>query len=169
MKKDQKFGGNYLYKDVVKPNTDFGKFIDREGNVGDHKFIKLTFDDKVIKHAEGSRTVICKISCHIDFNIPFYWENGLTRDAYFNAKGIAICSDNDEFDINKGKAIASAKAEIEAYKIAKDMLATIQHQMEEFAKCVTTPMEKFCGYIEKNVEFIDKVVDGKIVIKIKQD
>jgi len=169
-KKNNGFGGNFLYTESVRPNKNYGKFIKKDGEtIGDHKFIKLNFVERNFHHSENSNTVVCKLSCKLNFNIPRYWENTLTEWTEFDVKGISICSEGDEFDLDKGIAIASAKAEIEAYKVAKNMLNVIKQQMAEFSKCLETPIEKFDKYVANNIGFINKVVDGRIEIKPKYE
>lgn len=169
-KKNNGFGGNFLYIKSVRPNKNYGKFIKRDGKtIGDHKFIKLIFVERSFHYSESLNTIVCKLSCKLNFNIPQYWKNLLTEWTEFDVTGIAICSKEDKFDINKGIAIASAKAEIEAYKVAKNMLKVIKKQMAEFSKCLETPIEKFDKYVTNNIDFINKVVDGEIEIKSKQE
>jgi hypothetical protein len=169
-KKTTNFGGNFLYTKTVRPNKNYGKFVKKDGEtIGDHKFIKLDFMEKSFHFSEDSNIVVCKLSCRIKFNIPQYWENTLTEWTEFDVKGIAICSEDDKFNLDKGIAIASAKAEIEAYNVAKRMLKVIKQQMDEFSRCLETPIENFKRYATNNIEFINKVVDGKIKIKPKHE
>lgn len=167
-KKDNKFGGNYLYTNTVRPNKDYGVFVGRDGEYGVHKFVKISFDEKEIKHSEGSRAVVCILSCRLMLNIPSYWRNDLTEWTEFEARGIAKCSKDDDFDLNKGIAIASAKAEIDAYRIAKRMCRTIKKQMTEMANSMSIPIQKFSSYTDKNLYFIDQVVEDKINLKPKE-
>ena len=87
--------------------------------------------------------------------------NALTEQAYFHVVGVAVCSE-DKFDLGKGKLIAQAKAENEAYKVGKNMLATIQQQLFNFAQALYTPIEQLDNYKLHNDKFIGKVIDGEI-------
>jgi len=101
----------------------------------------------------------------IKFDIPFYWENVLTENAYFTVVGVAVCSDDDEFDIRKGKLIAQAKAENEAYKVAGNMLAELKKQLNNFAQALDYPIASLKEYQLRNNNFIDNVIDDVIVPK----
>ena len=89
-------------------------------------------------------------------------KNSLTECTYFTVVGVAVCSDDDKFDFGKGKLIAQAKAENEAYKVANNMLAALKQQLSNFAKALDTPMAALEEYQSHNDKFIDKVIDGEI-------
>ena len=161
MKTNEKFANNLLYNEVKK-NENYGMFKAADGTLRPHKFVKVIFTGKKTSHKEGSKNVVCTIDCMIKFDIPFYWENMLTKRAYFTVVGVAVCSDDDKFDLGKGKLIAQAKAENEAYKVANNMLAALIQQLINFAQALDIPMAALEEYQSHNDKFIDKVIDGEI-------
>ena len=161
MKINEKFANNPIYNEVKK-NENYGMFKAADGTLRPHKFVKVIFTDKKTSHKEGSKNVVCTIDGMIKFDIPFYWENMLTKRAYFTVVGVAVCSDNDKFDLGKGKMIAQAKAENEAYKVAGNMLAELKKQLNNFAQALDNPISSLEEYRSHNDKFIDKVFDGEI-------
>ena len=161
MKINEKFANNPTYN-KVKNNENYGMFKSSDGTLRPHKFVKVNFIKKKTSHKEGSKNVVCTIDCIIKFDIPFYWENMLTKRAYFTVVGVAVCSDDDKFDLGKGKLIAQAKAENEAYKVAGNMLAELKRQLNNFAQALDHPIASLDEYQLHNDKFIDKVIDGEI-------
>ena len=136
-----------------------------DGTLRPHKFVKVIFTGKKTSHKEGSKNVVCTLDCMIKFNIPVYWKNELTDCAYFTVVGVAVCSDDDKFDLGKGKMIAQAKAENAAYKVAGNMLAELKKQLNNFATALDHPIASLSEYQLYNDNFIDKVIDGSIAPK----
>ena len=161
MKTNEKFANNPIY-DAVKNNENYGMFKAADGTLRPHKFVKVIFTGKKTSHKEGSKNVVCTIDGMIKFDIPFYWENMLTKRAYFTVVGVAVCSDDDKFDLEKGKMIAQAKAENKAYKVAGKMLAELKRQLNNFAQALDNPISSLEEYKSHNDKFIDKVIDGEI-------
>ena len=161
MKINEKFANNPIYNEVKK-NENYGMFKAADGTLRPHKFVKVIFTDKKTSHKEGSKNVVCKINGVIKFNIPVYWMNKLTNYAYFTVVGVAVCSDDDKFDLGKGKMIAQAKAENKAYKVAGKMLAELKRQLNNFAQALDHPIASLDEYQLYNDKFIDKVIDGEI-------
>ena len=164
MKINEKFANNQLYN-KVKKNENYGMFKAADGTLRPHKFVKVNFIEKRTFHKEGSKNVVCTIDCMIKFDIPFYWENALTDRAYFTVVGVAVCSDDDKFDLGKGKMIANANAENEAYRVAGNMLAELKKQLNNFAQALDQPINSLKDYQSHNDKFINKVIDGVIVPK----
>ena len=164
MKINEKFANNPIYNEVKK-NENYGMFKDADGTLRPHKFVKVKFINKKTSHKEGSKNVVCKIDCMIDFDIPFYWENSLTGCTHFTVVGVAVCSDDDKFDLGKGKLIAQVKAENEAYKVAGNMLAELKKQLNNFAQALDQPIASLEEYKSHNDKFIDNVIDGVIAPK----
>lgn len=164
---NEKFANNPIYK-KVKKNENYGMFKSADGTLRPHKFVKVNFIDKKTSHKEGSKNVVCTIDCAIKFDIPFYWENRLTECAYFTVVGVAVCSDDDKFDLGKGQLIAQAKAENEAYRVAGNMLTELKKQLNNFAQALDQPITSLENYKSHNDKFIDNVLsmaDGVIVPK----
>ena len=164
MKINKKFANNPIYNEVKK-NENYGMFKSADGTLRPHKFVKVNFIEKKTSHKEGSKNVVCTIDCMIKFDIPFYWENTLTQCANFTVVGVAVCSDDDKFDLRKGKLIAQAKAENEAYKVAGNMLAELKKQLNNFAQALDHPIASLEEYKSHNDKFIDNVIDGVIAPK----
>lgn len=164
MKINEKFANNPIYNEVKK-NENYGMFKAADGTLRPRKFVKVNFIEKKTSHKEGSKNVVCTIDCMIKFDIPFYWENILTDRADFTVVGVAVCSDDDKFDLGKGTLIAQAKAENEAYKVAGNMLAELKKQLNNFAQALDQPIASLEEYKSHNDKFIDKVIDGVIVPK----
>lgn len=166
MKKNPSFGGNAIYAKLEnsKRESYISGYVDRNGVTRNHKVAKVVFEDKIITHKEGSKNVTCKVSCYIHFDIPTEWKALLTLDNYtrFTAIGVAKCADDDTFDFGKGKLIAQAKAENNAYKIAKRMINTLRQQLQAFNYSLAYPTALLDTYTEHNEKFIKKVVDGEI-------
>ena len=161
MKTNEKFANNPIY-DAVKNNENYGMFKAADGTLRPHKFVKVIFTGKKTSHKEGSKNVVCKINGVIKFNIPVYWKNKLTNYADFTVVGVAVCSDDDKFDLGKGKLIAQAKAENKAYKVAGNMLAELKKQLNNFAQALDHPIASLSEYQLYNDKFIDRVIDGEI-------
>lgn len=164
MKTNEKFANNQIYNNVKK-NENYGMFKSADGTLLPHKFVKVDFIEKKTTHKEGSKNVVCKIDCVIKFDIPLYWENDMTESAYFTVVGVAVCSDDDKFDLGKGKLIAQAKAENEAYRVAGNMLAELKKQLNNFAQALDQPISSLEEYKSHNDKFIEKVIDGAITPK----
>ena len=164
MKINEKFANNQIYNEVKK-NENYSLFKDADGILRSHKFVKVNFIEKKTSHKEGSKNVVCTIDCVIKFDIPFYWENRLTECAYFTVVGVAVCSDEDKFDLGKGQLIAQTKAENEAYKVAGNMLTELKKQLNNFAQALDYPIASLKEYQLRNNNFIDNVIDDVIVPK----
>ena len=164
MKINEKFANNPTYN-KVKSNENYGMFKYSDRTLRPHKFVKVNFIEKKTSHKKGSKNVVCKIDCTINFDIPFYWENSLTKFVYFTVVGVAVCSDDDKFDLGKGKLIAQAKAENEAYKVAGNMLAELKRQLNNFAQALDNPISSLEEYKSHNDKFIEDVIDNVIVPK----
>ena len=158
-----RFADNVLFNNGIKSQKHLLGGTDKNGNYVLPKFVTLTFRNKNTYHKEGTNGVVCQIDCYLNFDLPDYlsWAD-LFNDTRFTVKEVALCSDDDEFDYEKGKLIAQAKAEKEAYRVAKAMCQTIQDQLATIAEALNSPIAKFDEYAEHNDKFIDKVLDGEI-------
>lgn len=58
-----------------------------------------------------NNTVICRI----EYKVKFQKAKGYGTDLSYTSEGKATCKKGEKFDFNKGKKIALAKAEINAY------------------------------------------------------
>jgi hypothetical protein len=164
MKKiNNQFATNVLYP-TVKKNRKFGEFTDKNGVRRFHKFVKVTFVNKHTSHKDGSPNVVCTLDCMLTFDLPDYMINALmyAPETNFQVVGVAVCSSEDDFNLEKGKLIAQAKAENEAYRVAGNMLATLKNQIDNLSEALNKPMDDLVEYRKHNETFIDKVIDGEI-------
>lgn len=88
------------------------------------KVAKLVFDDKVMFHQNNSDCVTVKVAAHLEF-LNNSVLNYLPECCYFSTVGVATCSPDDKFDLNKGYKIASSRAENEAYNVASQRVHKI--------------------------------------------
>ena len=163
-----RFADNTVYPFVK--NLDY---LNKKNKNDDHvlpKFARLTFEEKKIHYKDGAKGVACTIHCCLHFELPEYLNCELLNNFYccgqhFNVTGVAYCSKDDEFKLERGRLIAQAKAENEAYRIAKAMCVVALEQLSNVCKALERSIPNFDTYAEHNKEFIDKVADGKIKIK----
>ena len=156
-KSKKQYADNFYYP-FVNPNITYGFYKTSEGDIRKSKFIKLSFQRKDIYHAENSKSVVCKLKCYLSFNVPDFMVTEMMKFTSFEVTGVAICSDDDTFDLNKGKLIASAKAENEAYRVARNMLKTMLQQYENFLIGVRSQLDMFESFSKHNNDFIERVV-----------
>ena len=160
-----RFADNDVYPFVKKLD-----YLNKKNDNDQHvlpKFAKLTFLDREIHHKDGNtKGVACTMSCRLTFDLPDYLDCELFNNFYrcgqhFNVTGVAYCADDDSFDLNKGRLIAQAKAENEAYRVAKAMCTVAIEQLDNVVKALQRSVPNFEKYIEHNNTFIEKVADDK--------
>jgi hypothetical protein len=164
-----RFADNDLY-----PTLNGLDYLNRKNEYDEHvlpKFARLTFGEKKIHYKPGTcKGVACTIHCVLHFDLPDYLNCEMLNNFYeggqhFNVTGVSHCADEDPFDLTKGVLIAQAKAENEAYKVAKAMCVTAMKTLDNVVKAFQRSIPDFDRYVEHNKEFIEKVVDDKIKIK----
>ena len=85
----------------------------------------------------------------------------VTAVCYFNsilgevkATGYAVCGDNDTFNKAKGRKLARARAELNAYAIYRERLYNYQcNLMEKFQNT----SDKLFDYIEHQIDYINDI------------
>ena len=96
--------------------------------------VKLSFGDfepRFFINKENG-TVVCKLDCELRLpmlQLPYIEDDAPYRynfTKYIKATGIATCSKDDVFDENRGKRIALARAENDAYNFSKKYLKDYQ-------------------------------------------
>ena len=140
--------------DLINPKVD-------NFNVG--KPFKLKFSNKQCNRVKNSNTVICTMNAIMYWNIPAgFWCDCMMsqEDVQFNVKGVAICNENDEFDYKTGCAIATTRAENEAYKEAFRRLSLLMTQFDRISLCCADNMRKMNKYFEHNEEHLKYVIDN---------
>lgn len=75
------------------------------------------------------------------------------------AKGVAKCSKNDDFDVNRGMHIALAKAEMKAYRGAKDYLNECAGTIVAMAKMANDFFAKADYFLKHNKEHVEVLSD----------
>lgn len=75
------------------------------------------------------------------------------------AIGIATCSPDDEFDANRGKRIALAKAENEAYNLAKKYLSAYLKFLKDDINAIENFYDKAGRAVKHNKEYIQGLSD----------
>lgn len=133
--------------------------------------IKLIVDETKFYINEEKRTVACKMSGYVNFPYhndgcnPFYTFNHIVDTVVATAK----CHPDDDFDIEKGKRIARARAESKLYsKICKGGMRETMRYVFEFEAAHRDFLDKAAGVIVNNGNYIDKILgkeenDKKIV------
>lgn len=87
------------------------------------------------------------------FDIFSWGENSIT------VTGKAVCSINDNFNEEIGKAVARAKAESNAYKIAAKMIHSRIILLDKVLDAAERFAEKAKKVVDHNASFINKVTD----------
>lgn len=75
------------------------------------------------------------------------------------AKGVAKCSEKDDFDANRGMHIALAKAEMKAYRAAKEYLNECTGTVMTMAKMANDFFAKADYFLKHNEEHVEVLSD----------
>lgn len=121
------------------------------------KNFKLSFnkDKTTFLIDENKKNVHCRMECfikcpHSEYGVNLYYKP-------FVVISVAKCSGNDKFDIDRGKRIAMAKAENNAYKRATKLLNEDYKHLVFITDAMRNFSEKAVGQIEHNEDYIDSV------------
>lgn len=125
---------------------------------------KLSFfkEDTEFYVNEKKKTVACTIvgllntPCEFHFrdDVPFVIES-----ERFTATGVAKCSDDDVFDVERGKRIALAKAENKVYRKASCYLFRLQKHLCFLGSGIDKFLSKSFNQCSHNDEFIQIISD----------
>ena len=117
---------------------------------------KLSFDKTQIKFFvnEKKRTVTCTIVAEL--LTPFDTWNTIPN-TYINGVGVAKCCEEDTFDVERGKRIAMAKAENNAYKKSVNYLEPFTKELLNTIYEIGTYAEKAGEYLAHNEDYIESV------------
>ena len=121
---------------------------------------KLTFykDGAQFFINEEKRIVVCKVSAEI--NVPWDYESVVSIPwKKFEGEGIAKCSPEDVFDIERGKRIALAKAENQAYLNATRYLHNVHIQLEFFINRIDRFKDKALRHCVHNEDYMNSIHD----------
>ena len=118
--------------------------------------IKIKFDEPEFFVNEEKKTVACKLRGAINMPEGTYrvWED------FFNILATAECSPEDEFDIEKGKRIALAKAENKIFKRARRSLQYLKNDLEYTVNLIAGYEINSQSYIDHNEEYIKTIGNG---------
>ena len=107
---------------------------------------------------EENKTVVCKM-CGIiipphskDYNAPI---NLLMEEV--EGVGTAKCCNEDVFDVERGKRIAMARAENNAYKNALKRLREINDHVILYLKAILNFEKKAIGQCTHNIDYIESI------------
>jgi hypothetical protein len=121
-------------------------------------YFKLSFDkeDTCFYVNTKKRTVTCKVACRLE--VPFSWESPVEIGGrYMNIVATAKCCKGDEFDVERGKRIALAKAENKAYRQAASYLFDQLKHLLFFQNGIRVFLEKADKQCEHNDNYIDMI------------
>lgn len=139
--------------------------------------IKLSFDkDRTqffVNEKKGIVTCVIEayLRCPFAFDSKFVWGN---FDRTFEGFGMARCQDGDEFDVEKGKRIALAKAENNAYRLANSYLCDMIKEFAFYQASILKFQDKAFRHDVHNTDYIESLHNPDhpmykpIVTKIKQ-
>ena len=106
---------------------------------------------------EKKRTVVCILEGFLKTPTP-YFEGGVWIDSnYFKVVGVAKCSPEDTFDVERGKRIAMAKAENLVYLEALKYLEPYMKNMEDALMAATAFSDKVYRTCAHNEEYIARL------------
>ena len=126
----------------------------------DRTDIKLSFDKNLIKFYVDYKNEI--IICTVEATLFAPWSN--ESPVYFSnksfiGKGIAKCHKDDIFDIERGKRIALAKAENDAYYKASTYVFKEIEKIYDYVKRMEIFLKKSDNCNEHNLSYIESVSD----------
>lgn len=107
--------------------------------------VKLSMISFFYKENESKKAVTCIVKAKS--RIGAYVRN-------ITAVGVAKCDDKDTYDVEKGKRVARAKAELEAYLQHKKHLYDNLKFLKQVQDTLVYQHEKTQGYIEHQKEYI---------------
>ena len=121
--------------------------------------IKITFNTEPVFYInEEKKTVACRMSGTIVGPKSTYWgEPNFVCNSDISACGVAKCTENDVFDVNRGKRIALAKAENKIYLTALKRLEYSANSMRFLLETLDNFSEKVYGCCAHNEDYIESL------------
>lgn len=116
--------------------------------------IKLRVLSTSYKENEAKKTVTAIIHAVSVFNLTNQSYYGLTSKKSIVAVGVAKCCDGDVYDVEKGKKVARAKAELNAYRQHKKHNNEIHKFLSGLDKTVIKNHWKVGKLIQHQEEYI---------------
>lgn len=126
--------------------------------------IKLQVVDTTFYINEIKKTVTCRMSGCLKYH---QFEDGdgnplFLPSIFHTVTATAKCHPDDIFDVDKGRRIAKAKAEIKLYReIINGHLNRIMKHIDTFADAYGNFLMKAIGAIKANGKYIDKILGNK--------
>ena len=118
--------------------------------------IKLSFGEGAAFFVnEEKKTAVCVLNCRLK-NV----RRGLKRSQDFKVKGIAKCSDGDEFSEKLGKMISESKAKKKAYNKASRIMQKRNEFHSKKAAETSFVTEKFEYLEEKEKVHLQLLMDS---------
>lgn len=123
--------------------------------------IKINFEDPNFFVNKEKKTITCKLFGSIDKPKGMYhvWEDS------FNVTCTAKCSPDDEFDMEKGKRIALAKAENKIFEKAGKSLKELENELSHSLLLIGHYAVNSNNYIAHNNRYIQSIGNGSIPVK----
>ena len=118
---------------------------------------KISFDSSETRFFvnEKKRTVVCMLNGHL--NTPSWTMGAYVNEAWIKSYGVAKCSPEDTFDVERGKRIAMAKAENRAYLDALKLIEPYIENMEAYIAAYANFNGKVYRTCAHNSEYIDRL------------
>ena len=121
----------------------------------------LTWD---VRYSDGSR--LCEIVWSLNHRTRLKngWKDRFSSliEQSQTARGVAKAGPDDQFDIKKGKRIALARAEVQAYNQVVKELSELQREISFVVDEIEVFKDRAENVREGNKEFIQKVDSGEI-------
>lgn len=107
---------------------------------------KLKFGGVKYQVDESKKVVVAKLNT--------YW--GTTKDSLnpIHTLGIARCAEDDKFDVKKGKQLARARAEKEAYIQYQNILCGLKKLSDDYSASCRYTINCLKDYIQHQKEYI---------------
>lgn len=132
--------------------------------------VKISFYDEPEFYVNEKKGVVtCKIRGIIQ--LPFlHVYNGLidVQEEMIEGIGVAKCSGNDKFDVNRGKRIALAKAENKAYKTAMNRSREVLIKLHGLIHSYEEMIRKGDRVIEHNNSYVETLSEVNSIFYRKE-
>ena len=120
--------------------------------------IKISFNNDGTRFYvnEEKGTVVCSVEAYL--LVPTNWDSCVViPGAHFTEKGIAKCAPGDTFDVERGKRIALARAENNAYIDAMNYLTDYYDKLSVMLQAITAFGDKAYRCCAHNEDYIDSL------------
>ena len=126
----------------------------------DRSDIKLSFYKDDVKFFVNEKKGIVSCVITADLLVPFSWRSHLSLNGKFiTGRAVAQCHEVDTFDVERGKRIALAKAENDAYRQAGEYLNEYVTEMNLMTKQIVDFFDKKDAHKKHNLDYIESIHD----------